>query len=129
MVRAESYTMPNFASSLLPSELLAHFRKRFSCPGTSSRPVDARGRVALRSADSTGVRNDFDSRWIAGIAPGLIGASAVTRMMAIFLGGVRPWDRFAFDAVSTLLAAVALLACSSPRRTRHASGCSGPRHR
>ena len=53
---------------------------------------------------------------LLGIGIGLIGAFAVTRMMASFLYGVQATDPLTFAAVSLLLAAIALLACYLPAR-------------
>jgi predicted permease len=51
-----------------------------------------------------------------GIALGLAGAFAITRVLEKFLWGVRPTDPVTFIAVSLLLAAVALLASYLPAR-------------
>ncbi len=51
-----------------------------------------------------------------GIALGLLGAFAITRVLEKFLWGVRPTDPVTFIAVSVLLAAVALLASYLPAR-------------
>ena len=53
---------------------------------------------------------------LLGIGIGLIGAFAITRMMASFLYGVQATDPLTFAAVSLLLAAIALLACYLPAR-------------
>jgi putative ABC transport system permease protein len=45
-----------------------------------------------------------------GIAAGVLGAFALTRLMASLLFGVRPTDALTFISVSALLAAVALCA-------------------
>ncbi|HEX3684518.1 MAG TPA: ABC transporter permease [Bryobacteraceae bacterium] len=52
----------------------------------------------------------------AGIAIGLLGALALTRLMTSFLYGVRPTDPLTFATVSLMLAAVALAACYVPAR-------------
>jgi putative ABC transport system permease protein len=54
---------------------------------------------------------------LAGIALGLAGAWAMTRAISSFLYGVEPGDPLTFGAVSTLFAAVALLACYLPARS------------
>jgi len=51
-----------------------------------------------------------------GIAAGLVGAFASTRMMSRFLYGVRPTDPFTFAAASLLLIAVSFLAGFWPAR-------------
>lgn len=51
-----------------------------------------------------------------GVAIGLAGAFAVTRVLAKFLWGVRPTDPATFIAVSLLLTAVAMLASYIPAR-------------
>lgn len=51
-----------------------------------------------------------------GVGLGLIGAFALTRVLTKFLWGVRPTDPVTFIAVSTLLAAVAMLATYLPAR-------------
>ena len=51
-----------------------------------------------------------------GVALGLAGAAAVTRVVSSLLFGVNPLDALAFVGVSLFLAAVALLACYLPAR-------------
>jgi putative ABC transport system permease protein len=51
-----------------------------------------------------------------GVALGLGGAFAMTRVLEKFLWGVRPTDAFTFTVVSLLLGAVALLASYLPAR-------------
>jgi len=53
---------------------------------------------------------------IAGIAIGLFGAFALTRVMATLLYGVSTKDPFTFAVVAALLAAVAFVACYIPAR-------------
>ncbi len=51
-----------------------------------------------------------------GVAMGLIGALALTRLMASLLFGVSPTDLLTFAGVTLLLVAVAMLACYLPAR-------------
>lgn len=51
-----------------------------------------------------------------GIAIGLVGALAVTRLLRTMLFGVSPFDAVSFIGVSALLAAIALLASYLPAR-------------
>ncbi len=51
---------------------------------------------------------------LLGLAIGLFGAYAVTRLLATLLFGVTAKDPLTFGAVATLLAIVALLACYIP---------------
>jgi putative ABC transport system permease protein len=53
---------------------------------------------------------------LIGIAIGLLGSFALTRLMATLLFGVSAKDPFTFISVAILLAAVALLACYIPAR-------------
>ncbi|HVU25252.1 MAG TPA: ABC transporter permease [Opitutus sp.] len=56
----------------------------------------------------------------AGIAAGLLGASAIVRLLAGFLNGVSPFDPEIFIAVPLVLVLVALVACYLPaRRATH----------
>ncbi len=51
-----------------------------------------------------------------GIAIGLLGAFATTRLLAGFLYGVSPFDPLTFSAVGLILGAISLLACYLPAR-------------
>jgi putative ABC transport system permease protein len=53
---------------------------------------------------------------LAGVAAGLIGALALTRILAGLLFEVAPADPFVLASTSLVLAAVALLACYLPAR-------------
>jgi putative ABC transport system permease protein len=53
---------------------------------------------------------------LAGIAIGLLGAFALTRLMTSLLFGVAPTDVVTFSLVSLVLLVVALLACYLPAR-------------
>jgi predicted permease len=53
---------------------------------------------------------------LAGLAIGVLGALALTRLLGGLLFGVRPTDPLTFAAVSVLLCAIALLACYLPAR-------------
>ncbi|HEX9421797.1 MAG TPA: FtsX-like permease family protein [Pyrinomonadaceae bacterium] len=53
---------------------------------------------------------------LLGVAIGLAGAFALTRLLTTLLFGVRPTDRPTFIAVSMVLVFVALLACYLPAR-------------
>jgi len=53
---------------------------------------------------------------LIGVAVGLAGAFALTRLMATMLFGVQPTDVTTFTAISVMLIAVALLACYLPGR-------------
>ena len=51
-----------------------------------------------------------------GVALGLVGAWALTRVMVSLLFGVTPTDSFVFAGVSAILIVVALFACYLPAR-------------
>jgi putative ABC transport system permease protein len=53
---------------------------------------------------------------VPGLAVGLIGALALTRLLVSLLFGVSPADSFTFVILAGLLALVALLACYIPAR-------------
>ena len=53
---------------------------------------------------------------LIGVALGLAGALALTRLLTGFLYGVKPWDPVAFGAVAVLLSVVALFATYVPAR-------------
>jgi putative ABC transport system permease protein len=53
---------------------------------------------------------------LVGIAIGLVGAFALTRVMATLLFGVSARDPFTFVSVAALLSAVAFVACYLPAR-------------
>jgi putative ABC transport system permease protein len=53
---------------------------------------------------------------LIGIGLGLVGAFALTRLMASMLFGVEPTDATTFSAIAVLLTVVALLACYLPGR-------------
>jgi putative ABC transport system permease protein len=53
---------------------------------------------------------------VAGIAIGIIGAIALTRLLSSLLFGVRAWDPITFTVSSLLLMGVALIACYLPAR-------------
>jgi putative ABC transport system permease protein len=53
---------------------------------------------------------------LIGLAAGLVGTLAVTRLLSSLLYGVTPTDPLTFIAVALLLAGVALLACYIPAR-------------
>ena len=53
---------------------------------------------------------------VIGVALGLAGAAAISRVVSSLLFGVSPLDATAFVGVSMLLAVVAMLACYLPAR-------------
>ena len=53
---------------------------------------------------------------LAGVATGLLGAFALTRLLRSLLFGVAPTDLITYGALAGLLAVVALLACYIPAR-------------
>jgi ABC-type antimicrobial peptide transport system permease subunit len=53
---------------------------------------------------------------LVGVVVGVVGAMGLTRLMASMLFGVRPTDPLTFIAVTSLLCAIAMLACYVPAR-------------
>jgi putative ABC transport system permease protein len=53
---------------------------------------------------------------VIGLAIGVAGGLAITRVMRTLLYGVKPWDPLMFTLTAVLLAVVALLACYLPAR-------------
>jgi len=53
---------------------------------------------------------------LAGVALGVVGASAATRVLKSFLFGVNPGDPLTFIAVALFLTAIGLVACYVPAR-------------
>ena len=62
------------------------------------------------------VLKDGMSLALAGIAVGLLGAFALTRLMASLLFGISAKDPITFASVAAFLAIVALIACYIPAR-------------
>jgi predicted permease len=124
-LRDRSLTQPRFAMLLLSGfGVLALLLAAIGMYGVISHSVTQRTqeigiRVALGADKSTVFRMVLGqgARLAgAGISAGLIGAFAVTRTMANFLYGVRPFDPATFAAVAVLLGGIALLACHIPAR-------------
>jgi putative ABC transport system permease protein len=51
---------------------------------------------------------------LIGVGVGLVGAFALTRLMATMLFGVEPTDAMTFGSIAALLIGIALLACYLP---------------
>jgi ABC-type antimicrobial peptide transport system permease subunit len=53
---------------------------------------------------------------VAGVAVGLVGALALTRLLRSLLFGIGPTDVLTYGVLATLLTLVALIACYVPAR-------------
>ena len=53
---------------------------------------------------------------LGGMLAGIVGATAMARLLATFLYGVKPTDAVTFSASFLILASVALAACAIPAR-------------
>jgi ABC-type antimicrobial peptide transport system permease subunit len=73
--------------------------------------LGATSRQILRMILSIGAR-----QLVIGLAVGLVGAVAITRLMTDLLLGISPNDPIVFTAVPAVLLAVGLLACWLPAR-------------
>jgi putative ABC transport system permease protein len=73
--------------------------------------IGAQSRDALRHVINHGIKQA-----LIGVAIGLAGALALTRLLKTFLFGVSPTDPLTFAVISLLLLSVALLACWIPAR-------------
>ena len=78
--------------------------------------LGAEGKDVLRL-----VLGQFMRLTLVGVAIGLAGAYALTRLMTSLLFGVTPTDVTTFILVSIVLSLVALIAVSFPRDEQHAS--------
>jgi putative ABC transport system permease protein len=79
--------------------------------------IGVRMALGARSVHVFGmVLNEGIRMTLTGVIVGLVAASALTRLMASMLFGVRPTDPITFTAVALLLTAIALLACFIPAR-------------
>jgi putative ABC transport system permease protein len=126
----EDYVYSNAAQPRLNAALLAVFAvvalliAAIGVYGVLAYSVNQRTReIGLRMA--LGAQQTGVLRWIvgqgmlvalAGIAIGLAGAYALSRLLAALLFGIQPRDPATFAAVAALLATVALAACLVPAR-------------
>jgi putative ABC transport system permease protein len=79
--------------------------------------IGIRMALGARPRDVGSLLVNRGAKWAAvGIAIGLIGALALTRLLSSLLFGVEPTDPLTFTGIALLLAAVAMLACYIPAR-------------
>jgi putative ABC transport system permease protein len=122
---SDSLSSTRFAALLLGLfALLALTLSAIGTYGTMSMLVAARRpEIGIRLALGAGRASIFNlivghglALAIAGIAIGVAGALAATRVLGTFLYGVTTLDPLTFLVAPTALAAVALLACATPAR-------------
>jgi putative ABC transport system permease protein len=120
--------------ALLPQRVLSAVAGVFGALGLLLASVGVFGMVSYAVAQRTheiGVRMALGARgrdvlgmllWqgmrvtLSGVAVGLVGALALTRLLAGLLYGVSPTDPLTFALIALLITTVALLACLLPAR-------------
>jgi putative ABC transport system permease protein len=115
--RASAYVLALFGGAAVLLAAVGIYGVLAYAVGQQTREIGVRMAMGARAGDVLRMVGASGLRLAGtGMALGLAGALAVTRLLTSFLHGVTPTDPVTFAAVGLVLSAVALLACYAPAR-------------